>query len=230
MSAIEREYEGLLPGRLADNPLLKRFESFAASGKATGEQLFELQSRLGKAAWNEMSTQSGNRQLGMALGDAQDYVLDLLAQGLNKTELARFGTSRSMYRTLMQLTGRTNVINPSTGHVSGAGLANLLQTKDKSGFLFGKNNSDLYNAARFAQAFKPLVGDSGTATRSMLNSPTEFAMSVPLNMATRAYVSAPVRYGAAGATNINSSMPPGLLGDIVPYSPMLGLLGVVPSQ
>jgi demethylmenaquinone methyltransferase/2-methoxy-6-polyprenyl-1,4-benzoquinol methylase len=36
----------------------------------------------------------------MALNDAQEYILDLLAQGLNKTELARFGTSRSMYRTL----------------------------------------------------------------------------------------------------------------------------------
>lgn len=230
LSSIEREYEGLLQGAISDNPLVKRLEAFASGGKATGEQLFELQSRLGKAAWNEMTSKSGNRQLGMALGDIQDYVLDLLAQGLTRGQLYDFTSSRAMYRTLMQLTGRTNVINPSTGHVSGAALANALQQGDRNGFLFGRNNSDLYNAARVAQAFKAVVGDSGTATRSPLNSPLEVGLSIPINLATRAYVSAPVRYGATAATNVNSSMPSGKLGEVIPYSPLLGLLGVVPAQ
>jgi hypothetical protein len=234
---IENSYEGMLPAPLADNPLVKRLLNFAAKGDATGEQLFELQSRLGKAALNEMTSQSGNRQTGMALYDLQEEVLDLLQQGLSKTQLATFKEARSQYRTLMQLTGRTNVINPSTGNVNGVALSALLQQKDRNGFLFGRNNSDLYNAARFAQAFKPIVGDSGTATRSALPGATDFLLSLPTNIASRTYVSSPVigMANRGSALNQGGLNPSGPFADMTPFAPLLGLpasglLGVMASQ
>jgi hypothetical protein len=101
-------------------------------------------------------------------------------------------------------------------------LANLLQQKDKAGFLFGRNTSDMYNASRFAQAFRPLVGDSGTATRMPLPSPTDFLVSLPFNLATRAYTSSPTvnaalaaQAAARGAGNVLQ----------MPNMPQSGLLG-----
>jgi hypothetical protein len=49
----------------------------------------------------------------------------------------------------------------------------------------------MYEAARFSQAFRPIVGDSGTATRSMEYSPLNMLLSMPTNLAARAYTSAP---------------------------------------
>lgn len=235
IGTIEQQYEGLLPSALADNPLVKRAINFAANGKATGEQLHELQSRLGKAALNEMTSPSGNRQVGMALYDVQEYMLDLLKSGMSKTAAAKFNEARSQYRTLMLLTGRTNVINPSTGNVNGVALASLLQGKDKTGFTFGKNNSELYDAARFAQAFKPIVGDSGTATRSALPGPTDFVLSLPFNLTTRAYLSQPSQSMLRGMTAAQQRglLSSGPYDDLFPVSPLLGLaptMGVMAAQ
>jgi hypothetical protein len=73
-------------------------------------------------------------------------------------------------------------------------LANYLQQTDRQGFLYGKNQTPLYNAARFAQAFKPVVGDSGTATRlPNLFNPLELATGIPANLLSRLYLSGPGR-------------------------------------
>ncbi len=99
----------------------------------------------------------------------------------------------------MQLTSRAGIVNPATGNVSGASLANKLQQSDRSGYLFGGNQSDLYNAARFASAFKPIVGDSGTATRSM--NLKDMALAIPGNISSWAYLhpAAPLIRAAANS-------------------------------
>lgn len=131
----------------------------------TAKQLGQLSSKLGKAAYKQMTTDSGDRDLGQALYAVKEHVDDLLEKGLEPDERAEYASAREQYRNLMHLV-RRGVANPSTGNVSGAGLANRLASVDRRGFTFGKNQSPLYRAARFAQAFKPIVGDSGTATRS----------------------------------------------------------------
>lgn len=229
IAAIEREFEGQLDSPLANNTTVKRLLSLIASGKATNAQLHDIQSTLGKASFGQMTSQNGSRPLGLALGDVQDVVLEMMGKNLPAEEAAAFSAARQQYRTLMQLTGRTGVINPSTGNVSGASLANLLQQKDRFGYLFGNNNSDLYNAARFAQAFKPIVGDSGTATRSMITSPTDWVLSLPFNAATSVYTSNPSismlnSAARANSTGFGSS---GLIGDLTSETPLLGLLGSV---
>ena len=192
MAKLEDEFEGMLPGALADNPLVKRLVNFAADGKATGEQLQNIASKLGKVAQNQMTTQSGDRQLGMALYRVKDMADDYLEAGLKGQTKKAFSDARAQYRNLMLLTQRGGVVNPATGDVSGNALASVLQQKDKAGYLYGGNKSDMYDAARFAQAFKPLVGNSGTATRSMVMGPTDALLSLPFNAAVRAYTSSPV--------------------------------------
>ena len=229
LDRIEGDYQGLLfangrPYSVMDSPLVSRLFNYAQSGEATAEQLVDLSSKLGKAARSQMTSGNGDRQLGMALGDVKDIADDLIERGLNGRTQRIFAQARGNYRNLMTLEGRTGIVNTSNGNVSGANLANALAQKDKAGFMLGRNQSPMYDAARLAQAFKPLVGDSGTATRSALPSPTDFVLSLPFNVATRAYTSSPVVNLAARGGDISRN---GLLGGLNPnrvrYLPQLGM-------
>jgi len=222
LAGIEEEFSGLLPaGSIINNPLVNRLYGFAAEGGATGRQLQNIASKLGRAAKNEM-TGNGDRELGMALSQAKELADDLLQQGLKGETAALFKTARSQYRNTMLLTDRLGVVNPSNGNVSAASLANVL-SKDKAGFMRGGNTSPLYDAARFGQGFKSIAGDSGTATRSALPSPTDFVLSLPFNVATKAYTSQPAINLAARAGDISRN---GLLGNLDPnavkYLPQFG--------
>lgn len=221
LSGIESDFEGLLPNGqgILDNSLVKQLFAFAGKGNATGEQIQNISSKLGKAAYNNLTSANGDRQLGMALYQVKDVADDLLAQGLSESESAALTAARQQYRNLMLLTQRVGVVNPSTGNVNGVSLANLLQQKDKAGFLLGRNDTALYNAARFAQAFKPIVGDSGTATRSMIQGPTDFLLSLPTTLATRAYVSSPSVAVAQGAQAAGRAVSPAVspITNLLPY-------------
>lgn len=199
---IDSSLEGLLPSNISfiDNPLVKNFTEVAQKGQATGEQLQQIASKLGKAAAkNMMAPQGGDRDLGMALFQVKDLADDYLRSGLSGETAKLFDAARTQYRNLMMLTSRTGVVNTSSGDVSKAALANVLASKDKVGYMFGKNQSDFYNAARFGDAFRPIVGDSGTATRSMQNISLENLAKLPFGMVMRLYASNPVT-NFAGAT------------------------------
>lgn len=221
---VEANYNGLLftngkPYSVIDHPLVSQLYNQASSGQMSARQLVDLSSKMGKAARSQMTSANGDRQLGMALNEVKDIVDDMVESGLNGRTRSLFSQARGNYRNLMTIESNTGIVNPSTGNVSGANLANALARKDKSGFLLGRNASPMYDAARFAQAFKPIVGDSGTATRSVLPTPTDFVLSAPFNLAARAYTSAPsvnlaVRANAASryglAPNLGMSLDPWL--------------------
>jgi hypothetical protein len=213
IDSLEQELTGLLPNNAAlrDNGLVKNLETITATGQVNGEQLGQLSSKLGRAAYKQMSGASGDRDLGKALFQVKDHVDDLLQSTLSGPQLEAYTAARQQYRALMQLTSRVGTVNPSTGNVSGGALANYLQQTDRQGFLFGKNQSDLYNAARFAQAFKPVVGNSGTATRSSM-SIKDWALSLPGSLMSRAYMS-----GIGGALAKGAVKAPGLIGEGVSY-------------
>lgn len=223
LGSIENDFEGLLPGSVLEDPLVKRLYAHAANGEATGKQLQDIASKLGRKATNEMTSGNGDRQLGMALSQAKDLADDLLQQSLSGKTAALFSEARNQYRNMMLLTQRQGVLNPSNGNVSSASLANLLQMKDKAGFMRGGNTSPLYDMARFGQGFKPIAGDSGTATRSALPGPTDFLLSLPFNVATHAYTSNPVINLAARGGDISRN---GLLQNLNPeavkYLPQIG--------
>jgi len=222
LSKIDSNFEGLLPNNesILDNKLVNRLASLTDEGSVNAQQLGSLSSKLGKAAYKQMSSPMGDRDLGQALYAVKDHVDDLVQRTLTGEESSLYTSARQQYRTLMQITSRVGTVNPSTGHVSGATLANVLQRGDRQGFLYGGNESPLYNAARFAQAFKPIVGDSGTATRSAnLFNPVELALGIPANLATRAYLSAPssrlLQIGSNAATQLPQAIPPSVLGGLI---------------
>lgn len=194
---IAADSDGMLMGNadLAQNGLWRRLDDFVNNrGGATREQLRQLSSNLGKAARNNMTTQNGDRALGEALFAAQEVVEDAIEGTLNQAQRQAYGQARDQYRNLMTLTAKTNVVNPSSGNVSGRGLATTLMQKDRGGFTLGRNGSDMYDAARFVQAFPDIVGDSGTATRSM--GPADYLAGLPGNMLARLYLSQPVTAAA----------------------------------
>jgi hypothetical protein len=229
MRDVSDEFEAIGP-QVWKHPLVQRLVSFAENGAAKGKDLGSLTSKLGREASKQMTTQAGDRDLGRALYQVKDYVDDLVAQGLGADELAQYTAARTQYRNLMLLTQRVGVVNPSTGNVSALNLANVLQQKDKSGYLFGGNQSAAYNALRFAQAFKPIVGDSGTATRSMINSPLDLLFNLPINLMTRAYTSSPAvnaSVAAQSAAQNAGSVTAPLLQGLSPYLPVTGgILGI----
>ncbi len=229
LQEIEMNYEGLIYNANGDavsvlnNPLVKRMFGYAEKGQATGKQLQDLASRMGKAAKDQMTSANGNRQLGMALFEAKELADDLLEQGLTGQSLKAFQEARSQYRNLMLLTSRQGIVNPASGNVQGGSLASALQQQDRLGYLFNRNQGDLYNAARFAQAFKPVVGDSGTATRSMINNAMDLVTQVPINVATSAYASSPM---VSMAANVGRGVAPGTFTpDVLRYTNLLSRSG-----
>lgn len=195
---IDNAFEGLTTQPLKSNIFVKQLQDFATKGEATGNQLATLSSKIGKRAKNEMTTANGDRELGNALFQIKEIVDDQLAAGLSAEEQAAFQAARANYRNLMTLRSNPGVVNPSSGNVSGLNLASALTRKDPQGFVFGSNTTPMYEAARFAQAFKPIVGDSGTATRTMEYTPLNVLLSMPTNLAASAYTSAPATAMARG--------------------------------
>ena len=233
LAAIERDAEGLLSKPLLDNALVNQFFDRVATGEMTGAQLRNFSSKMGKAAKSQLTSASGDRELGNALYQVKDVVDDLIGQGIQDPALASaYNAARQQYRTLMMVTTQPNVVNPSSGNVSGVNLAASLQRRDRSGFLFGRNESDLYDAARFAQAFRPIVGDSGTATRMMNIDPITAMLSLPTNIAARGYASQTATNLAGGA---GAGLMPNVAGDVgaqalqtaLPLTGGLGLLSAL---
>jgi len=202
---IDSAAEGLTTQPLRTNIFVKQLQELAAKGEATGNQLTTLSSKIGKRAKNEMTTANGDRELGQALFQIKEIVDDQLAAGLSAADQAAFQAARANYRNLMTLRSNPGVINPSSGNVSGLNLASALTRKDPRGFMEGTNTTPMYEAARFAQAFRPIVGDSGTATRTMEYTPLNMLLSMPTNIAASAYTSTP---SIAVARRLQSGMLP----------------------
>jgi hypothetical protein len=202
---IDSAAEGLTTQPLRTNIFVKQLQDLALKGEATGNQLTTLSSKIGKRAKNEMTTANGDRELGQALFQIKEIVDDQLMAGMSAADQAAFQAARANYRNLMTVRTTSGVINPSSGNVSGLNLASALTRKDPRGFMEGSNTTPMYEAARFAQAFRPIVGDSGTATRMMELTPLNMMLSMPTNIAASAYTSAP---SAAIARRLQSGVLP----------------------
>jgi hypothetical protein len=231
---VDNAFEGLTTQPLKANIFVKQLQDLAMKGEASGVQLQNLSSKIGKRAKNEMTTAMGDRELGNALFQLKEMVDDALQSGLSQAEQQAFAQARNNYRNLMTIRTSQGVVNPSSGNVSGLNLASALTRKDPNGFVFGSNQTPMYEAARFAQAFKPIVGDSGTATRSMEYSPVNVLLSMPTNLAARAYTSAPITAaasrmssGAGVAPNALTEAQAAALRRALPITGGLGIAGLL---
>jgi hypothetical protein len=228
---VDKAFEGLTTQPFKNNLFVQQLQNIAAKGEASGNELQALSSKIGKRAKNEMTTAMGDRELGSALFQVKEMVDDALAQGLSKEQQAAFQLARSNYRNLMTIRSNQGVVNPSTGNVSGLNLASALTRKDPQGFVYGSNQTPMYEAARFAQAFKPIVGDSGTATRTMELSPLSMMLAAPTNIAARAYTAQPT---ANLASRMQTGVAPGtdmatqeLLKKMFPTTGAAGLISLL---
>ena len=228
---VDKAFEGLTTQPFKNNIFVQQVQNIAAKGEASGNELQALSSKIGKRAKNEMTTAMGDRELGSALFQLKEMVDDALAQGLSKEQQAAFQAARANYRNLMTIRSNQGVVNPSTGNVSGLNLASALTRKDPQGFVFGSNQTPMYEAARFAQAFRPIVGDSGTATRSMEVSPLSMMLAAPTNIAARAYTAQPT---ANLASRMQTGVAPGtdaatqeLLKKMFPQTGAAGLISLL---
>lgn len=213
LSTLNADLRGL-PGnpKIDDNPLVQDLMNWASGpqGGATGKQLSRLSSQLGKAALRNMQSPNGDRDVGIALYKVKDGVDDLLTQGMPADQAKEFEQARSQYRSLMQLTHGSNNVNVDTGNVNGTTIGNYLQRTDRNGYTFGRNSSPAYQATRFVRGHPGIVGNSGTATRSVgFGDLWQAPFGIPLNMASRLYYGNPagVARGALGAEEAYAGEP-----------------------
>lgn len=154
---------------ITQHPVVSRFWDALSKGEADGADLRAWSVKLGKDVRSQMTSANGDRDLGVALGGVKsvidDSLADIAAQHGQDGLAGALRQANGQYRTLMNLTGRGGPIDSASGNVSGLKLANTLASKDRNGYTFGGNQSDLYNAARYYKAFASKIGDSGTATR-----------------------------------------------------------------
>lgn len=187
------------------DPLVQEFLSLASSGTATGKQLTDLSRRLWVKAKQEVSSQTGNRNLGLSLFKVREIVDDSLQNQLSPQERAAFSKARENYRNLMSIVSNPSIANTATGDISAPNLGNYLSRKERAAFVFGKGNpspetEDMYKAVEAARALRPIVGDSGTSTRGFL--PWLLASS-----------------GLAGATGmLSGSQEAALMGALSPFA------------
>jgi len=225
---VDKAFEGLTTQPFKSNIFVQQLQDLAIKGEASGNQLQTLSSKIGKRAKNEMTTAMGDRELGSALFQLKEMVDDALAQGLSREQQVAFQQARANYRNLMTIRSNQGVVNPSTGNVSGLNLASALTRKDPQGFVFGSNQSPMYDAARFAQAFRPIVGDSGTATRSMEMSPLNIMLAAPTNIAARAYTSQPAaNFASQLQTGVAPPMSPAVQEMLKKMFPQAGAAGLI---
>lgn len=139
-----------------------------------------------------LSRLSGNASTGVGYWARQirDSLDDALARSSGDRASAQLRTARDQYRILATAMNRTGTITQS-GTVQPGLLANAISQSDKRGYMLGRNSSDLYEALRFGQAFRPIVGDSGTSTRAPIAGAFDFLARIPYNIAARAYTSSP---------------------------------------
>lgn len=198
IAQIEQDISGIATKSLTENKLVLNLVGLTRKGQATGRELRSLSSQLGRAAKLNMKT---DPEYGMALFKVKDLVDGVVSNNLDEITRGAFDEARGQYRNLMTLYSRQNIVNPASGNVSGTNLASALMSRDKAGYTLGRNQSPMYEAARFAQAFKPLVNDSGTATRSMQMGPWEWTLSLPTSIASSMYLSQPMVNMAAKTGN-----------------------------
>lgn len=151
------------PVKGAVDKTLQFFEKHYEQGIPAAE-IQAQSSKLGKVAKRAMSS---NPELGFALYDIQDAILDAARRKMSKNAALQLDKARGQYRALKLLTDRNN-FDPVTGEVKAGNLANTMQKKDFMGFGRSRNQSDWYKAIRFLARVQPPLKSSGTAERSQL--------------------------------------------------------------
>ncbi len=107
-----------------------------------------------------------------ALSSLVDALDDAAEQSLPNAQLSDFREARKFWR-IWKSTEKA--IDPTTGNVSFAKLANELRRNEKTRFL--RSDEEIFKLGRTSQAFKIGIGNSGTATRLSSDKPIRDALA-----------------------------------------------------
>ena len=147
---------------------LKRAEELIVKHEDAGIPADVLQkqiSRLGKVAKRNMAE---NPDLGHALYDIQDVLLDAAKNAMSPEDAKAFTVARRQYRDLMTLQSGVHILDTTTGDVSASNLATALRRRDKAGFARGGRNDALYTGARLLGRMQKPLPTSHTPARQFL--------------------------------------------------------------
>ena len=139
----------------------------ASKGPVTSERYLQLSSMLGRRIRSMEKSQAADPEDVFMLKDIKEALDDQFESVVTGDNLARLKEARGQWNNLLSL--ETGFTTKEGGDVSGSLLGGVLSRKDSRGYKRGKNQSDLYDAARITRANRDIVGDSGTASRSFLN-------------------------------------------------------------
>lgn len=162
---IVDEFDGLTTQKVEDNVLIKQLDRIAMRGNVTGREARALQSKIGTAARNQMTTPGGDRELGIALFRAKDSLDSAISGSLTGEQRAAFNRARKEYANFMDLMKSVNTVNDS-GDVAAQTLRNTKKRKNAKAYIRG--DDELTNVLKTANRFRDVVGDSGTAARLSL--------------------------------------------------------------
>ncbi len=155
-----------VPARVGNT--LRRFYEAARGGGISGREYVTQRSKLSKRAYKQMTSEGGDRELGLYLHEAVDTLDDAALRVAPKGRYDEYARVRDQYRNLKEVTRFVD----KKGNLRGPAMATRLAQKDAR-YQRGdspqfQETSDLHDLVRFAGQHQPIVGDSGTATRASL--------------------------------------------------------------
>lgn len=160
LANVAKQYSSVWGGR-GDTKVASMLEDAVAEAKRgaiSGGRYSELRSELSKVARDAYNGQNSR------LGEAAEGFIDALdraaVSGLTAGQAKTIAEARAQWKTLLNIERSLNGEN-----LSASKMVTTLRRADPRGFLRGGRQNDLYDAVRFGDQFKSIVGDSGTATR-----------------------------------------------------------------
>lgn len=162
LQAIRQSIDTPLKGAKKANRVLDAVEKIIASGAIDDKAYQDISSEVA----DDMMSKSTKGISKSALSKLKESLDNAYERALGSDDLAAFRKARSQWRNLANIV-ESRSVNES-GDVSGLKLANRLASKDKYGYVYGHNKTPLYQAARAAQQYKDIVGNSGTAERLLV--------------------------------------------------------------
>ena len=154
-----------IPNRIPNT--VKEFWKNSKTG-ISGKEYVKQRKKLSKSAYKQMTTDSGDRELGLFLHEAVDTLDDAALKVAPAGKVEEYARLRDQYRNLKEVTRFVD----KKGNLRGPAMATRLAQKDTR-YQRGEapqfqETEDLHALVRFAGQHQPIVGDSGTATRNTL--------------------------------------------------------------
>lgn len=135
----------------------------AQSGKISAKDYQRVVSRISSVVRQLKRSDAADPDAIEGIARVKDALDDEAAKVMPVADRAIFNKARKQYANLMAAV-KSGAIDVEKGTISGQKLYNEMARRDKRGVLTGRVAGPAADAARVANAFRPVVGDPGTAT------------------------------------------------------------------